>query len=82
MKDIIAKRPKGMSYEKYRKERKAQQRALKKRVKHGRLVYLSVQYVKVRDSDDMVRHTYPPAIRTTNRRGEIVYKPMERKELK
>ncbi len=42
--DLITARPKGMSYEEYRVERKKQERMLKNRLRYGHMVWPSNGY--------------------------------------
>lgn len=78
MNKIITERPNGMSYEEYRKVRKQQTDQLRRRKKHGDLVYKAVELVKGNtDADVMRKFTYPPAMKAFDGNGNVVYKPMK-----
>ena len=79
--NIITARPVGMHYDTYRRERKANQKQIKRRLKHGTLAYLAVQII----ADPITKiervRTYPPAIKHFDRNGNVIYKPMKKKSI-
>lgn len=82
MKRIITKRPKNMSYEKYRKVRKQQTNQLRARLKHRIFVYLSSQIITEETLIGKVQRkvTYQPAIKHFDRNGKVIYKSMPKKK--
>lgn len=76
---LIIQRPAGMGYDEYRRVRKDQTDWLRRRKKSGDLVYRSSELYTEETPKGKVQYIrkWPPAIRCTDKNGEVFYKPMK-----
>ena len=88
MEEIITARPEGMSFEQYKVKRKQQVDRDRARRRHGKLVYLSGEFIKALPGSGMPdkKRTGMPALKQvhTDRKGNVSvqYVAMQRRTFK
>lgn len=65
-----------MSFSKYKKLRREQTLRERRRKKHGVLVYVSTQFYTDEVTGLEMKRTFPPAVRTEDKYGNVKYVPM------
>lgn len=78
MNQIITERPETMSFSKYKKLRREQTKRERSRKKHGVLVYVASRIYEDPLTGLPMKRTFPPAIKTYDKYGNVKYVPMKR----